>query len=76
MRQLTDEWSRFLRGQPETGMGYQVVSVTLRDGRKVDDVAIVDATIVVEVRGYEAVPFDPHDIASIAMTHRPWKFRR
>lgn len=75
MKQLSEEWSRFLQAQPETGMGYQVVSVTLRDGRKIDDVAIVDGSIVAEVRGYEDVPFDPRDIAGIEMTHRRWNFR-
>jgi hypothetical protein len=60
----------------ETGMGYQVISVTLSDRRKIDDVAVVDSHVIGEVRGYESVPFDPAEIVAVELTHNRWRFRR
>ena len=76
MKTLPKEWSEFLHKKPETGMDYQIVSVTLRDGRKVEDVAIIHSSIIGEVRGYPDVPFEPADITGIELTHRKWQFRR
>jgi hypothetical protein len=56
-------------------MGYQTASITLEDGRVIDDVLIVGATIA-EVRGYDAIPFSVDEISDIAVTHRKWEFRR
>jgi len=39
---MPEHWSKFLLAQPETGMQYQIVAVTLRNGRVVEDVAIVN----------------------------------
>ena len=56
-------------------MGYQVVAITLRDGRIIEDVAIVDQSVVAAVRDQPHVSFDPADITDIAVTHRKWDFR-
>ena len=76
MKTLPKKWSEFLVSKPETGMGYQVIAVILKDGRKIEDVAIVQSGIIGEVRGCDDVPFDPNEIVSIKLTHRKWKFRR
>ena len=76
MKTLPKAWSEFLAKKPETGMDYQVVSVTLRDGRKIEDVAIIQSSIIGEVRGHADVPFEPADITGIELTHRKWEFRR
>ena len=55
---LLELWSKFLLAQPETGMDYQIVAVTLRDGRVVEDVAIVHHSRVAEVQGHADIPFD------------------
>jgi hypothetical protein len=73
---LPEHWSKFLLTQPETGMDYQIVAVTLRDGRVIEDVAIAGASIISEVRGYTEIPFDPPDITHIEVTHRKWNFQR
>jgi len=73
---LPQHWAEFLHKQPETGMDYQTVSVTLRDGRVFADVAIVHCCLIGEVRGHEGVPFTPDEIADIQLTHRKWTFRR
>jgi len=72
---LPERWSKFLLAQPETGMDYQVVAVTLRDGRVIEDVAIVHHSLIGEVRGHGDTPFDPQDITDIRITHRRWDFQ-
>jgi hypothetical protein len=72
---LPEQWSKFLLTQPETGIDYQVVAVTLRDGQVVPDVAIAHHSIVTEVRGYAGIPFDSSDITQIQLTHRKWDFQ-
>jgi hypothetical protein len=59
----------------ETGMGYQTASITLQDGRVIEDVLIVGGTIV-EVRGYDTISFSVNEISDITVTHRKWEFRR
>jgi hypothetical protein len=73
---LPEHWSKFLLKQHETGMTYQIVDVTLRDGRIVRDVAIIESEIVGEVRGHTEIPFDPADIADIKITHNKWDFQK
>ena len=57
-------------------MDYQIVAVTLRDGRVIEDVAIIGASLIGEVRGHDSVPFSPDEIIDIKVTHRKWDFRR
>jgi hypothetical protein len=57
-------------------MDYQVVDVTLRDGRVIRDVAIIGSSLVGEVRGHADIPFDPADITQIEVTHKKWDFQR
>jgi hypothetical protein len=58
----------------ETGIGYVVVSVKLKDGRAFDQVAI-SAGCVIEVRGFKKLPFEGEDIASMQVTYETWNFR-
>jgi hypothetical protein len=64
-----------LREAEETGIGYQVVSAKLRDGRFFEQVAVSDGYIV-EVHGYRSIPFEPEEIASLTVSDKPWNFRR
>ncbi|HKT46580.1 MAG TPA: hypothetical protein VJP87_03575 [Candidatus Acidoferrales bacterium] len=68
------EWADYLKRQKETGMGYQVVSVNLKDGRSFDQVVASEGCII-QVRGHRAVPFAAEDVASIEVNHRVWNFR-
>ena len=63
-----------LKREKETGIGYQVVSVKLKDGRSYDQVVASEGCII-QVRGYEAVPFAPDDVASVCVNHKRWNFR-
>ena len=69
--------SRFLdqlKRSAETGCGYQVVSVVLKDGRSFNQVATSEGCII-EVRGYNEIPFSPDDVESVSVNHKDWNFR-
>jgi hypothetical protein len=74
-RELPHKWAPCLLRQGETGMGYQATSITLKDGRVIEDVLIVGGTIA-EVRGYDTIPFSVDEISDIRVTHSKWAFRR
>jgi hypothetical protein len=79
---LPQQWSDYLQSQPETGMDYHVVTLTMQDGTKIEDVAIIGSHIIGEIRQVgiirekKELPFDPKEIESIEVTHRKWQFRR
>jgi hypothetical protein len=58
----------------ETGIGYQVVSVELKDGRFFEQVVASEGCII-EVRGYKEIPFAPDDVALVKVNHKRWNFR-
>jgi hypothetical protein len=58
----------------ETGIGYQIVCVELKDGRSFDQVVVSECCII-EVRGYAEIPFAPDEIASVCINHKFWNFR-
>jgi len=63
-----------LKRASETGIGYKVVSVQLKDGRHFDQVATSEGCII-EVRGYKEIPFAPEDVAAVEVNHKRWNFR-
>ena len=70
---LSQKWAKELASKPETGMGYQVVSVILRDGKRFNQVAVVEGRIT-EIRGRPDIPFAENDIAEIILMHDKWNF--
>lgn len=68
-----NKWASELASKPETGMGYQVVSVVLRDGKRFDQVVIVEGRIT-EIRGLIDIPFTEDQIAQLILTHDKWEF--
>jgi hypothetical protein len=64
-----------LKGEHETGPGYHIVSVELKDGRCFDQV-IVSEGCIISVRGHNDIPFDFNEVASIEINHRRWNFRK
>ena len=63
-----------LKESEETGLGYQAVSVELKDGRRFDQ-AVASEGCIIQVRGYQDVPFAADDVASVFVHHTPWNFR-
>lgn len=72
--QIPNELATPLRGHKETGMGYQVVSVTLKSGKHYDQV-VASEGCVIQVRGHREVPFTPDEVASVDVNHKRWNFR-
>ena len=73
MLRLPTQWTSELARTPETGMGYQVVTIVLKDGREFDHAVIVDGTIT-QIRNLEDIPFSADEIANIRLTHDKWNF--
>jgi len=63
-----------LRQSGKTGIGYQVISVELKDGRCFDQVVASEGCII-EVRGCKEIPFAPEEVASVIVSHKRWNFR-
>ena len=70
---LSSKWGPILSAQPETGMGYWVVSVILRDRRQFDRV-LIDGDRIAEIYGLKDIPFTEEDIERIVVTHDKWKW--
>ena len=60
MVRLNERWLEYLKWQPETGMGYQIVHVELKDGRFFERVVVLGDQIH-EVDGSTAIPFTEMD---------------
>ena len=68
MFELSEKWAPFLTNQPETGMGFQVVTIHLCDGRIFEDV-VIDSGHITRI-GYSLnIPFAEADIEKITVTH-------
>jgi hypothetical protein len=67
MLELSEKWAPVLAGQPETGMGYQIASVVLRDGKRFDQVMIVGGFIT-QVGDNKEIPFREEQIVDIRVT--------
>jgi hypothetical protein len=71
---LDDRWIVKLLSQPETGMGYHIVSVILNDGITIKQVLINEGYIT-RVKGFKDIPFKENDIYDIYVTHEKWDFK-
>jgi len=69
--QFRGKWQQKVRALAETGMGYTVVSLVLRDGRRFDQ-AIIDSGWLSRVRHLPDIPFTEDDIADIVPSHEKW----
>jgi hypothetical protein len=68
MLQLGARWAESLADQAETGMGYHVVSIYLKDGRCFDRVVLIGG-LISSVSGSQEIPFSEEEIARIVVTH-------
>ena len=66
MLRLSDKWAPILNAQPETGMGYQVATVVLKDGRQFTDVLIAGG-VVTKVGDESDIPFCDDDIQRLVV---------
>jgi hypothetical protein len=63
-----------VRQTRETGFGYHVISVVLKNGTTFEQVAASEGCII-EVRGHEEIPFKEEEVESIKVNHKRWNFR-
>jgi hypothetical protein len=68
MLALSDKWALALVSQTETGMGYQVATVTLKDGRRFPKTVIAEGCIT-KIGNNLEIPFFESDIESIVVDH-------
>ena len=72
---LPPETADRLKREKETGFGYQVVSVQLKDGRNFEQVAVSEGCIIA-VRDHSEVPFRFDEVATVTVNHKRWNFRK
>jgi hypothetical protein len=70
---FSGKWLSTVRSLGETGMGYVVVDVGLKDSRKYPQV-LIDSGYLTRVRGLPNVPFAEDDIAEIKQTDAEWNW--
>jgi hypothetical protein len=63
-----------LKKVKETGIGYHVVSVELKDGSSFEQVATSEGHVI-KVRGFDEIPFAPDEVAAVRVSHKRWNFR-
>ncbi len=73
MIRLSPKWISFLLNQPETGMGYSVCTIRLKDGREFKQV-VVDGGFITKIKDVEGVPFSEDQIEEITVTHDKWRW--
>ena len=69
---LSTSWAQELVSQPETGMGYQIASIYLKNGQRYDQVMAVEGRIT-SIKDDHNIPFTEADIERIVVTHNKWK---
>jgi len=74
MLNLSIKWATKLIAQSETGMGYQIVSIFLKDGRRFEQAVIVGGAVS-QIRGLPGIPFTDDEIEDIIVTHDKWDFK-
>ena len=70
---FSGSWADTVRHLGETGMGYTVVSITLKDGRTFNQ-AVIDTGYLCRIRGLFDVPFAEEDIVEIKQTNATWNW--
>jgi hypothetical protein len=66
--QLDARWIEKLRNQPESGMGYQRVRVRLKDGRVIEDVVVLNGSLLDLTE--DVGPVTPPDIVDLELESR------
>jgi len=68
-RIIPEKIAEFLKTQPETGMGYQIVTVFTIDGKAFERVQILNALEIGTVDGNTDIPFNTFEIDKVELTH-------
>ena len=72
---LSEKWVKQLQKEGETSMGYLIVSVILKDGRRYDKVVVIQSACIAGIKGIKDIPFSEEDISQIIASHDKWDFK-
>ena len=76
MIELTSpRFAEYFGNQPETGMGYWVVDVVLKDGTVLKQ-AVVDSGFITKIKDMIIMPFTEDDIDHFVVTHAKWQWSK
>jgi hypothetical protein len=78
MKQLVPipvESAKRLKDDKEAGLGYQFVSIRLKDGRYFEP-AVASEGCIIQVKGYQNLPFTAEEVEFVTVTEKHWNFRR
>jgi hypothetical protein len=64
-----------LKKEKQTRLGYQFVSIKLKDGRYFEQ-AVASEGCVIQVKGHKDIPFTEAEVESVELSDKPWNFRR
>ena len=70
---LSERWSAFFQSQPETGMGYVIVTAKLKDGRQFERVCVLGG-VITSVDGKSHIPCTEAEIDGFTVTHDKQNF--
>ena len=66
---LPDNIIEKLKQAPETGMGYQIVTVLTREGKHFEKVLVINCSEISTVNGQTEIPFDANEVVNVVVTH-------
>jgi hypothetical protein len=72
---IPPETATSLKREKETGLGYQIISVVLKDGTRFEQ-AVASEGCIIAVRGFAEIPFEVNEVATIGVNHKGWNFRK
>jgi hypothetical protein len=64
-----------LKEENQTRLGYQFVSIKLKDGRYFEQ-AVASEGCIIQVKGQKDIPFTEAEVESVELSGKPWHFRR
>jgi hypothetical protein len=72
---IPPESAEKLKREKQTRLGYQFVSVKLKDGRYFEP-AVASEGCLIQIKGHKDIPFTEFEVDSVELSNKPWNFRR
>jgi len=72
---IPPESTERLKKEKQTRLGYQFVSVKLKDGRYFEQ-AVASEGCIIQVKSQKDIPFTEAEVESVELSDKRWNFRR
>ncbi len=72
---IPPESAEKLKKGKQSQLGYQFVSVKLKDGRYFEQ-AVASEGCLIQIKGYRDIPFTEAEVDSVDLSDKTWNFRR